>query len=112
MRRKILLLLASVTFATAPLAMGQAYTGTVLFQITTPSGFAGFSSGPGSIDGSGFAYSSQVIGFGYQSNVENNPNSIVGDHAFLLTASGAVDLNPTTLTGFPYSQANGTRGTQ
>ena len=106
MQPKIPLLLAALTFVVAPLAMGQTYIGSVLYQIMTPSGFTDHHLGV--IDGSGAVYSNQTVGYGYQ----GDGNSIVGDHALLWTASGAVDLNPTTLTGFPYSQANGTCGTQ
>jgi hypothetical protein len=105
MHRRFLLLLAAVTFAAASLAVGQTYTGSVLYTLATPSGFAG-ASYEGDI-GFDNVSANQIVGFGYFGNPNSNE-----DHTLLWTAAGAVDLNPTNLSGFDYSSASGTSGTQ
>ncbi|MGD0138687.1 MAG: hypothetical protein ABSD28_07405 [Tepidisphaeraceae bacterium] len=107
MNRKTIPLIAAVTFAAAPLAKGQAYIGSVLYPLTTPSGFVSIGLGDPE---SGAVSANQAIGFGYLNNpTESNDYHY---HALLWTTAGPVDLNPTNLSGMAYSQANGANGTQ
>jgi PEP-CTERM motif len=102
MKRKANLLFAAVTFIAAPRAMGQTYTGSVLYLPTVPSGFDNVSYG-------NFAcvYAGQTAGSGFISGTNNS-----SEHALLWTTSGAVDLNPTNLSGISNSVAISTSDTQ
>jgi hypothetical protein len=130
MNRKTIPLIASVTFAAAPLAKGQAYVGTVLYPLTPP---AGISQDYSNIDCDNTGQAVATVDFGAaifwpgtSSAVELNPgpsgatadavqgNQEVGQYgldAYLWTgsATSGVSLNPK---GYAGSQALGTDGSQ
>jgi len=96
--RSMLPLLTAVTLAAASRANAQAYTGTVLYPLTTPSGFQ---SSAASFVG---ASASEVVGWGTTPNQDYE--------ALLWTSSGVLNLNPTDLSGFDGSLALSTSGNQ
>ena len=96
MKRKIILLFAAGAFAAARRVLGQAYSGSVLYPLTLPSGYQNLVVIT--------IVSGQAVGAG-------DPTSNVS-HALLWSADGSVaDLNPTNLTGYTFSEAVGTDGT-
>jgi hypothetical protein len=97
-KRKLPLLSAVATFMVVPLAIGSAYTSSVLYPLTPPAGIINFSSN--SLEG---AAGGQVIGFGL------GPSS--SDHAILWSnvPKSVVDLTPP---GFDDSIVYGTDGSQ
>ncbi len=86
--------LFGVVALVAPSLSGAGYNGTVLYELTPPSGFSSGSLFIGAAGG-------EVVGWGYTGG---------NQHALLWTTGGsAVDLNPS---GFDYGYAWGTSGNQ
>ena len=65
MRQRFLPLFTAVTIAGAPSAMGQTFTGAILYQLNKPTGFAGTGFGN---EGTGAVSANQTVGFGYVGN--------------------------------------------
>ncbi|MGA2582381.1 MAG: PEP-CTERM sorting domain-containing protein [Tepidisphaeraceae bacterium] len=99
-RRVALLLLAGAVFGAAAIARGQDYTGSVLYPLSTPSGFN--SANPPLQLGEHGAFAGQTIGSGF---------TTMGVQSALLwnAAGSAAALGPT---GYMYAEANGTDGPQ
>ena len=93
-RSSIHLVIVALMVATATPAMGQAYTGSILFEAAGPGGVATNISTED-------AFGGQIVGASY--------SGAITQHAELLTAAGAVDLTPAELTD---ATALGTNGVQ
>jgi hypothetical protein len=142
MNRKSTPLIAALTFAAAPLAMGQTYSCSIMYPLTLPNGSAsesiedvtanqavGVVGGPSGTDA--FLWSTTgPVNLSPTNSPESNSVAVgtggaqqVGDglvpgdggfHAFLWTgtANSVVDLNPTDLGNVSQSQAYATTGAQ
>jgi hypothetical protein len=97
--RKVTFLSIAAALVASPLAKGQNYMCSVLYPLLTPSGFQA------SFVGFAGVSAGQVVGYG--DNIFGNQSGAV-----LWTSAGAVNLNPTNLSGYSDSMGVGASGTQ
>jgi len=86
-------------------AMGQSYTGSVLYPLTAPPGITSVNASNNTVTYGTIASVHQMVGWGAVTSTT--------EHALLWSAAGVVDLNPTNLPGFSTSSlAFGNSGSQ